>query len=216
MISTKNLAQLPEPSALRKIAKALAMLDAIIEPEWEYRYYSFNSKWSDSEEMASMRNGSGDSWYCVFSSTGVFLKGFDHESEMSPWNREDERVWPGVLDDVPPVFQACATEPAFSMGDTTYCVWRENGESQWHIGNVSFPGGNDPDGPAWMLSILDGNPATYQKWAKEYYDRTLHADAIKRIYEGIPLAPDMVRELNPAIEFEGVLADAAEIGYPTS
>jgi hypothetical protein len=138
MISTKNLTQLLEPPALRKITKALAMLDAIIEPEWEYRYFSFNSKWSESEEMASMRNGSGDGWYCVFSSTGIFLKGFDHESEMSPWNREQKSVWPGVLDNVPAVFEPCAAEPAFSMGDTTYCIWRENSESQWRIGNISF------------------------------------------------------------------------------
>lgn len=188
MISTKNLTQLPEPPALRKITKALAMLDAIIEPEWEYRYYSFNSKWSDNEEMASMRNGSGDSWHCLFSSTGVFLKGFDHESEMSPWSREDKSVWPGVLDNVPAVFGPCATEPALSMGDTTYCIWRENSESQWRIGNISFPDGDDPDGSGWMLSILDGNPLTYKEWAEQYYERTLSADAIRRIYEGIQLA----------------------------
>jgi hypothetical protein len=110
MISTRNLGQLPEPLALKRITKALAMLDAIVERDWEYRYYSFNSKWADYGEMASMRNGQGDDWFCVFSSKGVFLKGFDHESTMSPWNREDERVWPGVLDNVPSIFEACATE----------------------------------------------------------------------------------------------------------
>ena len=36
--------------------KHLALLDAIIEPEWEYRYYSYNSHWSESEEMASLRD----------------------------------------------------------------------------------------------------------------------------------------------------------------
>jgi len=113
-------------------------------------------------------------------------------------------------------FEPCAAEPAFSMGDTTYCIWREKSESQWRIGNISFPGGDDPDGSGWMLSILDGDPSTYRKWAEEYYDRKLNADAIKRIYEGIPLAPDWVGELNPAIEFESVLADTAEIGYPTA
>jgi len=44
MISTRNLAELPEPEALKKLASALAMLDAIIEREWEYRYYSYNGK----------------------------------------------------------------------------------------------------------------------------------------------------------------------------
>ena len=58
------------------------MLDAIIMPEWDYRYYSFNSKWSAGQEMASMRNGQSDAWFCVFSDVGVFFKGFDHESHM--------------------------------------------------------------------------------------------------------------------------------------
>lgn len=216
MVSTRNLAQLPEPLALKRLTKALAMLDAIVEREWEYRYYSFNSKWSDCEEMASMRNGQGDSWYCVFSPSGVFLKGFDHESTMSPWNRENELVWPGVLDSVPAVFEPSATEPAFSIGETTYCVWRENGEKEWKVGQISFPDEDDPDGSAWMLSILDGNPLTYKEWAEDYYDRPISVDAIKQIYEGTPLTPALVHELNPAIEFESVVADAAEIGYPTA
>jgi hypothetical protein len=85
MISSRNLSALPSPDVLKQVTKALAMLDALIERDWEYRYYSFNCKWSDHEQMASMRNGQGDAWFCVFGSAGVFLKGFDHESKMSPW-----------------------------------------------------------------------------------------------------------------------------------
>ncbi len=43
---------------LRKKMKSLALLDAIIEQEWEYRYSSYNSNWSDTEEMGSLRDGS--------------------------------------------------------------------------------------------------------------------------------------------------------------
>jgi hypothetical protein len=46
------------------------MLDAIMSPEWEWRYYSFDSRWGPGEEMASMRNGSGDAYSIVFSSAG--------------------------------------------------------------------------------------------------------------------------------------------------
>jgi hypothetical protein len=214
MISSKNLVGLLHPKALKKLAKALAMLDALIERDWEYRYYSFNSKWSDYEEMASMRNGQGDEWFCVFSSVGVFLKGFDHESIMSPRNQESSTAWPGVLENIPSVFQPMATEPAFSMSDTTFCIWRAVDGKQWETGTISFPDGDDPDGSAWMLAILDGNPITYAKWAEEYYDRPISAGAIEQIYQGTPLTPDLVRELNPDIEFASILADAAEIDYP--
>ena len=141
MISTRDLPKLPNPDALKKLTRAFAMLDAIIEPEWEYRYYSFNDKWSNTEQMASMRNGEGDSWFCVFGPPGVFLKGFDHESKMSSWNQDPPTVWHGVLDNVPAEFKPCATEPAFSMKDTTFCIWRASSGNHWETGEVSFPEG---------------------------------------------------------------------------
>jgi hypothetical protein len=214
MISSKNPIGLPNLEALKQLTKALAMLDALIERDWEYRYYSFNCKWSDNEEMASMRNGQGDAWFCVFSSTGVFLKGFDHESIMSPWNQESSSVWPGVLENIPSVFAPLATEPAFSMRDTTFCIWRVAEGKQWETGNISFPEGDDPDGSGRMLAILDGNPLTYKKWAEEYYDRSISSGGIEQIYQGTQLTTDLVRELNPDVEFASILADAAEIDYP--
>ena len=63
MVLKTTLAALPDIEALRKLTQSLAMLDAIMSPEWEYRYYSFNSKWYESEMMASMRNGSGDEYF---------------------------------------------------------------------------------------------------------------------------------------------------------
>jgi hypothetical protein len=62
-ISTRDLTALPTMETLKKLTKSLAMLDAIIMREWDYRYYSFNSKWAEGEQMASMRNGQGDGWY---------------------------------------------------------------------------------------------------------------------------------------------------------
>lgn len=48
--------QLPTVADLRDRCRSLAMLDAILSPDWESRYYSFNAGWADGEEMASMRN----------------------------------------------------------------------------------------------------------------------------------------------------------------
>ena len=137
MISTRNLAELPTIEKLKKLTQSLAMLDAIIERNWEYRYYSFNSKWAENEQMASMRNGQGDGWYCGFGLPGAFLKGFDHESAMSPWSMEISKVWPGVLDAIPEDFKSFATEPAFSMEDTTFCIWRSVQDAQWNSGKIS-------------------------------------------------------------------------------
>jgi hypothetical protein len=214
MISTRNLTKLPTIETLRKLTQSLAMLDAILMREWDYRYYSFNSKWAENEQMASMRNGQGDGWYCSFGLPGAFLKGFDHEAEMSPWNMETPKVWPGVLDAVPEVFKSFATEPAFSMEDTTFCIWRGIEDPQWSTGRISFPAADDPDGSGWMLSILDGIPSSYKAWAEDYYECPVSLPAVQLIYGHTPLTPELAHELNATVEFESLLADATEIEYP--
>jgi hypothetical protein len=216
MISTRNLAQLPDIAGLKKLTQSLAMLEAIIEPEWDYRYYSFNSQWDAGAQMASMRDGSGDEWFCLFNSVGAALKGFNHESEMSPWGNDDHAVWKGVLDAVPSAFASFLNEPAFSMKNTTFCIWRANQDPSWNVGNIQFPGDpeDDADGSAEMLSILDGDPQSYQQWAEEYYERPVSLSAVQRIYAHEPLTTQMVKELNPEAEWNKILADASQIGYP--
>ena len=102
------------------------------------------------------------------------------------------------------------------MSDTTFCIWHGTEGKRWKTGTISYPEGDDPDGSGWMLAILDGNPLTYQRWAEEYYERPLSASAVQQIYEGAPLTPGLIWELNPDVEFESIFADAAEIAYPVA
>jgi hypothetical protein len=215
MISTRDLTKLPDITGLKKLTQSLAMLDAIIMREWDYRYYSFNSAWDTGEQMASMRDGSGDEWLCLFTSAGAALKGFDHESEMSPWGNDDHAVWKGVLDHVTPVFTRFLNEPAFSMQDTTFCIWRSTQDSDWRVGKIEFPDDtDDPDGSQGLLSILDGNPETYKEWAEEYYERPVSLSVVQRIYAHEPLTERLVKALNPEIDVDAIRADATQIGYP--
>ncbi|MFD4814922.1 hypothetical protein [Streptomyces sp. NPDC058418] len=88
--------RLPAIGDLRNLCRSLAVLDMILSPDWEYRYYSFNSAWTDGNEMASMCNGSGDEYSIVFSAVGAYVRGFDHESPMSPYAHDGE-PWPVVF-----------------------------------------------------------------------------------------------------------------------
>src|SRR5919109_1060982 len=97
---------------VRDRSRSLAMLDAILSPAWENRYYSFDTRWGPGEALASMRNGSGDDYAIVFSEAGAWTRVFDHESPMSPWALDPRQVWPGVVDEVPAVFRAYLEEPA--------------------------------------------------------------------------------------------------------
>src|SRR5262245_49362203 len=156
MISTRDLSGLLDIDALKRLLQSMAMLDAILSPEWEYRYYSFNSKWAKGEQIGSMRDGCGDDFFALFNKHGCFLKGFVHTARMSPhWGRKRKGVWPGVLDSVPKEFEGGLNEPAFSMEDTTFCIWRQYGDDRWRRGEIKFPRGwKDPDGSVALLSPL--------------------------------------------------------------
>lgn len=223
-ISTRDLSKLPDIDGLKRLLQSMAMLDAMLSPEWEFRYYSFNSKWSRGKQMGSMRNGSGDDFFALFNRHGCFLKGFAHEHEMSPYREDPKAVWPGVLDTVPDSFADGLNEPAFSIEDTTFCIWRRDRDRKWHRGRITFPKGQpDPDGSEWLLSSLDGNPRTYLKWATDYYsldeddaERSLTLQHVRHVYDHKPLTKELVEEINPDLTLKALAADIAEIGYPKS
>jgi hypothetical protein len=212
MISTRRLSELPDVAALRQVCQATAMLDAILSPDWEYRYYSFNSRWDDNVQVASMRDGSGDWFHCAFGPQGVLIIGCGHESPMASSFLRTGRPHPGVIDAVPMELTAFLSEPAFTANEATFCLWNVH-NGAWGMGMVEFPAGNDPDGSEKLLNILDGKPETYKRWADEYYGVSLPLHAVAHVYAHRPLSPRVIEQLNESVAFETVADDLAEIGY---
>jgi hypothetical protein len=213
MASQKRLAVLPDIESLRKLSQSLALLDAIMSPERQWRYYSFNSKWGEGEMVASMSDGSGDEYFILFNSHGAILKGFAHESPMSPYATESGKLWEGVLDGVPGDFQDFLSEPAFSVENTTFCIWRKYTDSSWQVGSIDYPAVDDPDGSEDLLAILDGQPSTYKEFAQEYYERDVDLSAVKHIYQHKALSPEIVDALNADVSLDELKSDIEEISY---
>lgn len=193
---------LPDIGTLRRRCRAMAMLEAVLSPEWDARYYSFDSRWGEGEEMASMRNGSGDNWFIVFSGLGVYGRGFDHETPNAAQ----------VLDAVPAVFASHVREPAFADHDgspmATVCFWREPLDSAWGV-SAARSGG---DGLFDLL--VEGTPESYREWAQQYYDIEVSLPAVQHVYAQQPLTPEVATVLNPEIDLGELQRDLAEIGYP--
>jgi hypothetical protein len=220
-VTALDVAQaLPEIDAVRDRSRALAMLDAILSPDWESRYYSYDAAWSDGEEMASMRDGSGGDYSIVFSEAGAFIRCFDHESVMNPY--ATGALWPGLVESVPEVFAGCVTEPAFSTENdllrATAVLWRETGDDTWHTGDVAMPDSDDdadPDGADWLLDLhTDPAPTGYALFAEEYFEARVDVQAVRLIYALTPLTEDLVQWLNPARSLADLDDDITEIGYP--
>lgn len=208
-ISTSNLQDLPDVPTLMRLLQSIAVLDAILQPEWQYRYYSFNARWSESETMGSMRNGQGDDFFVLFNAEGAFIKGFVHDAAIVSERVPAEFFYRGL----PLEFEECAKEPAFSPERVTFCVWRLNGQRSWsHSGNP-LPGA-DADGSASLLTMLDGSPETYHAWAMDYYERDIPLESVAAIYRHEPLTEALIQALNPEQRLAFLRDDLEEIAYP--
>ncbi|MEU5667975.1 hypothetical protein [Streptomyces longwoodensis] len=211
--------RLPPIAELRDLCRSLAVLDAILSPDPEGRYHSFCAGWADGEELASMRNGSGDEYSIVFSAAGAYVRGFAHEAPMSPYGNDGE-PWPGVLDDVPEVFEPFVEEPAFTDHDdvpvVTACLWREATDDRWRHGVIDFPAGrSDPDGAMGLFGLLvDRSPEAYQRFAEDYYEVPVDLQTVRDVYALRPLSQELVSSLNAQVALADLAEDLAETGYP--
>ncbi|MDQ0605096.1 hypothetical protein QF037_009441 [Streptomyces canus] len=88
------IAQLPAPEIIRARSKAMAMLGAVLSPEWEFRYHSYDTQWAPSEELASMKDGSGNDYAVVFSESGVYAQATCHESAINAYRARRAAVLP--------------------------------------------------------------------------------------------------------------------------
>ena len=214
--------RLPDLRRAQELSQALAMLDAILLPEWSSRYFSFDAEWAPGEAMASMRNGSGEEYSIVFSAAGACARGFDHESAMSPYRTSPLQIWPGLLDRVPEVFCPVVEEPAFSEESgillATVVLWRETSDPAWSCGDIELPtpsGGSDPDGADELFAVLtDPRPDTYQEHAQEYTGLDIDLRAVQHIYGLRPLTRSIVSALNPDLDLGDLEPDRKQIGYP--
>lgn len=227
--------RLPEIAVLRDHCRAMAMVEAVLNPEGTERYYSFDTQWSEDEEVALMRNGEGDEYAVVFSAAGAYARGFAHESAMSPYESDEgDRVWPGVLDEVPEAFRTQVEEPAFADEDgipvVTACLWRETADDAWRAGTIEFPPSDneneaesddeaeaeaDPDGAGFLFRLLvDRSPEAFRDWAADHYERPVDLDAVRHIFALRPLTPAVVAALNSKVTLDELAEDIGEIGYP--
>jgi hypothetical protein len=169
------------------------MLDVIIEPDFDLRYFSYNSKWSASEAMASFRNGSGNAYFLLSNEQGASLLAQTPHSAVGRQVHERGSPMSGTIDGLPDGFSDALNEAAFSVAETTLCLWRRTEDETWSVGGEVR---SDENGSADILFGLDGRPETYKDWADEYYGVNLLLEVIQQVYEALPLTTEMVQALN--------------------
>lgn len=226
MFTAYDLApKLPAIDVLRDRSRALAMLSSICETNREWgpdpdRMHSFDRHWRPGAELARMDKGDGDEYTLIFDKHGALLFGLDHLSQMSSL-AFPQRMWPGVIDDLPAEFRGYVDEPTFQSYGVliaSACLWRRHTDDRWQVGKIDFPDvdpGASPDGCNWMFDLLIDSAEECQDWAKDYYDlENITVESVRAILELRPLTQELVTAINPDGDISILAAEIAMIGYP--
>ncbi len=210
---------LPVPEVLKGILRSQAALDIIlVEGHEEYlRLHHFHRNVSDGTDMVKIDNGSGDHMYILFHEAGAVMKGFDHESALSPYANEEETVAPGIYEDVPGDLLALLGEET-EREDVTFCLWRTPTDTAWKKGNVVIPEDED-DGEGFLLGLIFIDADAWLEWAKDYYEmaeREGQLEAVASIYRLEPVTAAIIAALNPDRDSVSALEELEAIGYPVA
>lgn len=229
--------RLPTIDVLRRRCKAVAVLDYIISGDYKPRsgyrqvptsnlghvsggpVYLYTRTWGDGE-AALMSNGFGDEWVVVFTSDGAFIRGFDHDSPMSPYPKPDFALWPGLLDGLPAAFRPqieqaghCDKEGRFYA---TAVLWRLADDDRWHTTErVALPHGWEPEGSDLLGVLLADSTEEFVAAFEQELGIEVDPTAVEHVSAHRPLTDAVVQALNPEATLAGLPDVLAAIGYPS-
>lgn len=208
--------KLPNPERLKEILLSQSSLDIIMNDEEDawLRLSSFYKNYFDGIDMVKIDNGAGDNMYILFSKDGVIIKGFDHESILSPYGNDEEKIAKGIYDSVPIELMELLKDESIEVNDVTFCVWRSQNDSSWKKGDVIIPEGykEDDDGEGFLLGYVFDDADSWVGWGKDYYEKEIPLEYVKTIYEHKDITREVIEKINPKRDVDAVIKELKEIG----
>lgn len=185
--STRRLDLLPTADRLLQACRALAVAEAALNRDPVTRLHTVTSTGAD-EWLCRVSDGSGNEALLWFGSDGAVIRGFDHESEMSPWARDPADLWPGLDEGFPPPLRRAPTIRVAGIESITFLIWRSASDRQWSIGRIDLPVAfnADPDGSEFLLRPVS-QPAEGHQFLEEYYEREVSRAAVDKLFQSAPL-----------------------------
>lgn len=208
------LKNLPILKIIKERLISMAALDIIFSEEEWLRVYTWHPNWDEKSSLSVVDNGAGDTMHIAFSKDGCIIKGFDHESKLSPHAQEEFKVWKGIYEDVPEKLLRLLDDEAIEKEDVTFCIWQDSNHKQWKKGNIDIPEGYD-DGCDYMLGRIF-SVEDYIEWVKNYWglEEELSSEDIEKIFKQQCITEEMIKKLNPDRDIKAAMEELVKIQYP--
>jgi hypothetical protein len=212
--STRDLSELPDIESLRRRLQQMAALSAIFAGEDAEPTFEFHPDWNKSEQMGAIKNGSGDELFVHFTPRGCFIKGFAHESVMSPHRSKPPAPWPGLFASVPQEFQSSLEEPAFDIPATTFVIWRLASGDDWQTDQIDYPDHYYGDGSSDLLAPLVQSADEFAEWLQDNYEADVNLGVVEHVFAHLTLTSGKLAQLAPSASMASLRQAVEATGYP--
>lgn len=166
---------------IKAALRASSSLEKLLCDEAWLRCFMYKENWSEGIDIMTYDNGGGDHVHVIFQNDSILIKGFDHESEVSPYAQDEYKIWQGMYDGVSNDFLRVLNDESLEYDHVTFCYWRSSNNEEWSQGDVKFDN-NENDGSGWLLSALTLTPEKYIEYAKSYYTNGLNRMSEEQIF----------------------------------
>jgi hypothetical protein len=177
------------------------MLDTILAPT--ARSFEWHPRWSKRQQVGAFKDGEGNFFFAWFSPRGAVVRGFDHESAISPFRTDPPRIWPGLFDGFPKALDYATKEPSFALDEITFCFWSTGRNAAWSGGSASDT--RESDGAEAVLGCFGKD---FPVWASSYYGLDLDRTALSRVWWGRPIDWETLEALNVDFDERAVREEA--------
>ncbi len=165
------------------------------------------------ERNVRISSGSGDGASAWLTDAGCVVRGFDHESDLSPWMAAERRIWPGLLDGLP---AGLAAGPRLSVHDgvedLTFVLWW-HGDGPWQTGTLppEDPTNDGTDGSHFLLNALvsdDGGLA----FLSDYYETDMPQGLLSRFPDADTVDPRAITDLPNRRRLDAIAEELGLLG----
>lgn len=224
--SSQNLKAIPAPGELKSLCQSLAVIDRLLEDRFSGTDpvdFDYTMKWEGEIDGSAfvVETEKKDKLWIWFGANGIVIKGNVSGKETDPmrdaFNGELQhgiRLAPGMLEGFPKELDEFFTETVFSVRNSTFIIWRLNGDDRWHTGTAvkRAEDKQDPDGSLELLSYVDSDPERCLK--NFHHDNKTAASAARKIFAHEPLSQAIIDELGSRSRISEVADEMKLIGYP--
>lgn len=200
----RTLRNFPKPETLLKRLTVYSIMDVIMNAGAEYdgSVYHCNTDWNAGVALFTIDDGGGDHFHILFSQDGCIVKGFGHESDLSPYNYDDAKTYPnyGFYENTPVELLELLGDESLEHNLVTFCAWQAAGDANWQAQTFDIPE-DWRDGSADFLEYVS-DLSEYVSWLNDYYETEIGADVVEDIYNGAAVTEEIVATLNPAADVD--------------